>query len=188
MNLAAYQRQVIAYHGCDAKVAASVLAGRTALRPSEEEYDWLGRGIYFWEHGPDRALDWAKERKKRGKIETPAVVGAVIQLGSCFDLLDTRCTTILPAAFVKLRALLNESGKPMPDNAGGDDLLLRRRDCLVLNWLFDEFANDGEIYQTVRGVFQEGERVFEDSGIRLKSHIQIAVRDPSCIVGYFRPV
>jgi hypothetical protein len=42
-------------------------------------------------------------------------------------------------------------------------------------------------FQSVRGIFAEGTPAFEGSGIRLKSHIQIAVRDPSCILGYFRP-
>ncbi len=42
-------------------------------------------------------------------------------------------------------------------------------------------------YQTVRGVFVEGEAAYEGSGFQSKNHLQIAVRDPSCILGYFRP-
>lgn len=42
-------------------------------------------------------------------------------------------------------------------------------------------------FQTVRGVFQEGVPAFVGSDIRRKSHIQIAVRDPDCILGYFKP-
>jgi len=50
--------------------------------------------MYFWENGPSRALDYAQELKNRpaGKvknsIEEPAVIGAIIQLGNCLDLLD----------------------------------------------------------------------------------------------------
>ena len=35
---------------------AAVLLRGEPLQPSENDYDWLGRGIYFWEHGPQRAL------------------------------------------------------------------------------------------------------------------------------------
>ena len=45
----------------------------------------------------------------------------------------------------------------------------------------------GRPFQTVRGVFQEGETAFTGAGIKLKSHIQIAVRDPRAVIGYFRP-
>ena len=76
MNYAAYHRLVSAYHGCDTRVARDVLDRNQALSPSENDYDWLGHGIYFWEHGPARALEWAEQQKNRGKIENPAVVGS----------------------------------------------------------------------------------------------------------------
>jgi hypothetical protein len=81
-----YQRQVIAYHGCEKVIVDRVLGKGESLTPSEKDYDWLGRGIYFWEHGPQRALEWANERKKQGKIKQAAVIGAVLNLGNCFDI------------------------------------------------------------------------------------------------------
>ncbi len=60
MNLLNYQRTIFGYHGCDRAVADPVLTGRQQLGPSSNEYDWLGSGIYFWEHGPSRALEWAE--------------------------------------------------------------------------------------------------------------------------------
>jgi hypothetical protein len=71
------QRTVIGYHGCDAAVAAKVLAGQTKLESSTNPYDWLGEGIYFWEHGPQRAFEWAAEQADLSgvKVETPAVQG-----------------------------------------------------------------------------------------------------------------
>ena len=53
------QRTAIGYHGGDAVLAAKVLAGPTRLKLSANAYDSLGGGIYFWEHGPQRALEWA---------------------------------------------------------------------------------------------------------------------------------
>ena len=35
--------------------------------------------------------------------------------------------------------------------------------------------------------FHEGVPAFQGSGIHTKSHIQVAVRDPACILGYFKP-
>lgn len=61
-----YDRTVIAYHGCDAEVAAAVLGGETTLQTSENDYDWLGRGIYFWEFGADRAFRFRKSRLSEG--------------------------------------------------------------------------------------------------------------------------
>jgi hypothetical protein len=64
-----YDRTVIAYHGCDADVARKLLDGEPFVA-SENTYDWLGSGIYFWEFGPDRALSFAEEQVRRGRIES----------------------------------------------------------------------------------------------------------------------
>ena len=178
-----YQRTIIAYHGCDEAVVRRVLLTGDPLSASENDYDWLGYGIYFWEFGPERALEWAVEQKKRNpkRIKKPAVIGAVIQLGNCFDLLDTRNTGLLRDAFGTYQ---EQAARPVPKNRGP----FHRLDCAVLNFAFDLYAEDmGLEYHSVRGVFQEGAATFDGSDIREKSHIQIAVRDPACIVGYFKP-
>lgn len=58
-----YHRQIVAYHGCLADRFEDALLRGIHPPQSDEDYDWLGRGIYFWEHGPFRALDWAGERR-----------------------------------------------------------------------------------------------------------------------------
>jgi len=189
-----YQRLVVGYHGCDAGVVAKVLSGEDALSPSEKEYDWLGPGIYFWEHGPQRAYDWAVDEKRRDpqKIQTPAVLGAYINLGQCFDLLDTANTKLLQRMYPEFRRLTMGTGRPMPANkpapAGGDrDYVLRFLDCAVIKYTLDKLAGNRSVYQTVRGVFVEGGEAFPGAGIMLKSHIQISLRDQRCILGFFRP-
>ena len=47
--------------GCDRRTAEKVLLGEAVLTPSQNNYDWLGSGVYFWEFGPERALQWAQE-------------------------------------------------------------------------------------------------------------------------------
>lgn len=48
---------------------------------SERPYDWLGHGIYFWENNHERAFQWAKDKKARGEIKNPTVIGAILHLG-----------------------------------------------------------------------------------------------------------
>lgn len=148
-----YQRLILAYHGCDKAVADEVLIKGSSLKSSQKSYDWLGNGIYFWEHGPERALEWAQASKN------------------------------------VMRGMGQEVPKNESLNPDDRDLLLRRLDCSVLNWALDSLdQNQGNSsYDSVRGLFQEDEPAFEGSAIKLKSHIQIAVRNPSCILGYFRP-
>lgn len=77
-----FSKVVLGYHGCDRQFADGLIAGAIPVEdwlPSQNPYDWLGHGIYFWEHGPRRALRWSKSRVK------PGVVGAVIQLGKCLE-------------------------------------------------------------------------------------------------------
>lgn len=191
MSALDYQRMIIGYHGCDATTVNEVLVDGQPLTPSENDYDWLGPGIYFWEHGPQRAYRWACEKAKRDdSINTPAVLGAYIHLGRCFDLLDIRNTELLRRmypAFLRFSA-----GKPLPQNesppgGAGEDLVLRKLDCAVVKWSLDRLREQEDDRQTVRCVFTEGEPAFPESRIMLKSHIQVAVRDPACILGFFKP-
>jgi len=49
-------------------------------------------------------------------------------------------------------------------------------------------GEEGSIfYQTVRGVFVEGAEAYPGAAIHTKTHVQIAVRDPACVLGYFLP-
>src|ERR1043166_9746210 len=100
-----YQRTIVGYHGCDAMLAGKVLAGKLQLKPSSNPYDWLGAGIYFWEHGPQRAYEWAIEqaRVSGAKVRSPCVLGARIRLGQCLDLLDTAYTRLLRQWYAEFR-------------------------------------------------------------------------------------
>ncbi len=80
---------VLGFHGCDKNIADSVIKKGQVLNQSENIYDWLGHGIYFWEGSDSRVLEWAENNSK---VKDPAVIGA-IKLGNCIDLLDTKHTT-----------------------------------------------------------------------------------------------
>jgi hypothetical protein len=94
---------VLGFHGCDEKLGEAVLSGREVLKSSTNDYDWLGHGVYFWENSPKRALEWARFVHAnpglfRTKIDRPFVVGAVIDLGRCLDLLEAESLEIVKAA------------------------------------------------------------------------------------------
>ena len=67
------------------------------------------------------------------------------------------------------------------------EILLRDLDCAVLNFGLDRLDREGVGYDTVRGIFPEGDFAFPGSCIQVKTHVQVAVRNLDSIVGYFRP-
>ena len=86
-----YPSYILGFHSCDKEVGLTVLNGKDSLAPSKNKWDWLGHGIYFWEHNPLRALQYAKDvavgkQKAKAKIKTPFVIGCVINLGHCLNL------------------------------------------------------------------------------------------------------
>jgi hypothetical protein len=182
---------VLGYHGCDRETGEKLLQNER-FRPSENSYDWLGSGIYFWEANPDRALDWAKHlaaRKKSDKdIEAePFVVGAVIDLGFCLDLISANGSLAVEEAYVSLLGDFTDSGDQIPKNTGGQDLLHRKLDCMVINYLHKSREKSSrEPFGTVRAMFTEGELLYPTSGFRRKTHIQICVRNQGNIKGVFR--
>lgn len=174
-----FARVVLGYHGCTKQYADSLISGETTIdkwKPSQNAYDWLGHGIYFWEHAPERARAWGKG----------GVVGAVIQLGVCLDFTDIKYTALLKSQYVSLAETYKNVGQAMPKNRGAD-IKLRDLDCLVINDLVATAKLAKVDFQTVRCPFWEGEPAFPGSEILEESHIQIAVIDSNCILGVFRP-
>lgn len=187
---------VLGFHGCDRSVASGIISGKKAHLPSQNSYDWLGEGVYFWENNPQRAFEFAaqfqgKPRHGTRAITHPAVVGAVIDLGFCLNLLDAKFLQILKVGFQALKQTLNETGRPMPVNRPlrqGGELLLRDLDCAVINAVHTSRSEQKmPPFDTVRSAFIEGGELYEGSTFREKNHIQICVRSPKCIKGYFWP-
>src|SRR5438105_15474909 len=118
MTTITYKRSVTGYHGCDAAVAARVMSGTARLNLSANAYDWLGEGIYCWEHGPERAREWAIEQANLSgaKIKEPSVLGAKINLGECLDLLDTANTRLLGKWYIEFRHFVRQKGVRIPEN------------------------------------------------------------------------
>ena len=189
---------ILGFHGCDQVVAERILAGKEDVRVSENPYDWLGSGAYFWENNPARALSWARflaanPQAGRGRISNPAVIGAVIDPASCLDLTEESSIGLVGAAFHDFVRSNEVAGSPVPRNEpgfrGDEDFVKRHLDCAVLNFLHQTRAEVGlPPFDTVRAPFLEGDSLFPGSRLSAKTHVQWCVRNPKVsIIAYFRP-
>lgn len=190
------QGLILGFHGCDRQVAEDVINSRADLRQSINTYDWLGHGVYFWENSISRAMKFAQflkdnPGKSRHPIKDPAVIGAVIHLGFCFDLVDYQNLSILKSGFEVFKSAWETSGNTLPANrstGNGDDLLLRDLDCAVIEVIHQiRKESDEQQFDSVRGVFWEGDFLYPNAGFKQMNHIQLCIRNPNCIKGYFLP-
>lgn len=188
---------ILGFHGCDEKIRNKVIKGDLDLLKSENSYDWLGHGIYFWDSNPSRALEWAKHVNQnpdisKSKIKKPSVLGAVIDLGYCLDLLESSNLKVLKTTYEILVQRFDNSGFLLPQNKAlskDKDLLLRDLDCAVIELLHEIKSGEklAKPFDSVRGVFWEGTEIYPNAGFKEKNHIQICIRNPNCIKGYFIP-
>ena len=177
---------VFGFHGCNQETYEKVLYKHESLKKSDNKYDWLGNGIYFWENSYQRAFEWAKQR-----YENPAVLGAIIDLGKCLNLTDDFSANILRRGYEILKLKCEATQNEMPKNRTGrskTDILLRDLDCAVIQQIH-EYNRDMNApgYDSVRGVFEEGSPVYPGSALREKTHIQLCIVNPNCIKGFFSP-
>lgn len=159
----------------------------TQFRPSSNDYDWLGPGVYFWEANPLRGLQFAQESAARrdSSISEPFVVGAVIEMGLCLDLTTSAGLDWVRIAYHSLAGVANAAGFVMPTNSS--DALRRHLDCAVIHRLHTIRESEKlEPIDTVKGVFTEGGPLYPGAGFLEKTHIQLAVCNPRCIKGVFR--
>lgn len=183
----------VGYHGCDKALAEAVLSGEKTLSSSENSYDWLGSGIYFWADSAERGLRWAQDQKARSssKVTTPSVIGAFIYPGYCLNLTDISVNQLLLDSynFLVKTSSIAKPKRPLPINDAKENGIYMRRqlDCAVINTIHEmRESNLEQPFDTVYGVFEEGRELYPGSGFKEKTHVQIAVRDPKNIIGYFR--
>jgi len=195
---------IIGFHGCELDVRNALLNNPDTIKISTEPYDWLGHGMYFWENNYDRALQWAEDKKKRGTLKKPSVIGAILHLGYCCDLLDSRYVQILRAYFQVMAYSYKTLEKKLPINKDlpndrHKDKIFRELDCAAIEFMHENTFNrtkydihakgysDFKLFDSTRGAFTEGRPIFEGAGIFEKSHIQICIRNLNCIKGFFLP-
>jgi len=184
---------IYGFHGIDREIAFKILNQEENFKFSKNDYDWLGKGIYFWENNYKRAVQYALEdsKRKNSKIKIPFVLGAVIDLGNCLDLLDQKYLDFLKVVYDDLKLTLESEGKVLPENSGFGskdfDFKKRELDCAVVRWAHEMAKENNEYFDTVRAAFVEGEKLYPNAGFRMQNHIQISVLNPNCIKGIFLP-
>lgn len=195
---------VFGFHGCDQTTCNTLLNNPDRIKISQGPFEWLGHGMYFWENNYERAWDWARAKCKKGKINKPAVIGAVLDLGYCYDFLNTKHIEMFRLSYRKTCDFYERLGMPLPKNKDvpqdkHKNKLLRELDCAVIEYMNASIADQIEedlniqgfseqrLPDSVRGAFVEGGPIFDGSGIYEKTHIQICIRNPKCIIGFFLP-
>ena len=165
--------EVIGFHGTRRDVVSRLLAH--AIQVSDQHFEWLGTGFYFWQDSPWRAHRWAVERFG----DDAAVIVARVSLDGCLDLFNPQWHHSLAEADDEYVSDCVLNGRAPAENRPSGN---RARDCAVINWYCDRAADESLHIRSVRAIFEEGEPIFEASAIRALSHVQIAVRDPSTII------
>lgn len=119
---------------------------------------------------------------------TPAVVGCVFAAHSCLDMTTRKGRAEYTVAHRQLELAARTTGAKMPVNKpafeGDIDVLLRGLDRAVINMIH---ANRPKEFQVVRGAFRQGAELSPGSGFHSNSHIQLALLDLDCVVGWFLP-
>ena len=172
---------VVGFHGCKAEVARKLLAGETKFRLSKNNHDWLGDGTYFWEGDARRALEFVRLYRKN---QEHGVVGAYLDLGHCLDLTTRDGIDLVCEAHDTLRKIYEQRGAALPSNTEK----LRYLDRIVINLTRELAEKKGRPpFDSVRGAFPEAGEAYPGARFTALNHIQIAIINPQCIRGLFRP-
>lgn len=174
-----YHRTIIGYHGTTAEAAERLVNGEP-FKASDNDDDWFGTGIYFWEYAPKQAWWWAERLKRHRK---PAVVGAIIRLGHCFDLLDPANVAVLQGFYDKAIQRWTDRGVPVPRNGNQHKNL----DCAIFNMLYAEWRHP--LVETARAVYvptDSAKRAWPRSWIYEQAHIQVCVRKAKNILAIWQ--
>jgi hypothetical protein len=173
---------VYGYHGTSQTKAANIL--KHGFLASDNDYDWLGTGIYFFQDAPIRAKQWATQQHPND----PAVLRASIHLNNCIDLFDIGWQPLLKNLYNPFVEQWRTTNKPLPrqnpdrfPTGEASPTKAHRLDCFFLNYSIELLSRQDFTIESVRAAFIEGERLFPDSAIFDLTHVQIAIGNPTLI-------
>jgi len=167
--------KVYGYHGTSKGSAQKIIERGFDL--STNDYDWLGTGIYFFQDAPMRAASWARERFP----DSPAVIRSELTLLNCVDLLDIAWNPIIRETYDMFVKEYQKANIPVPLQ-NPQKSKAHRLDCAFFNYIVEKvFASKDVNIDSIRAVFNEGNRIYPNSAIFDHSHIQILIRDLSLI-------
>lgn len=180
----------IGYHGCTKDTAEKLVnSPKAKVRFSTNEYDWLGNGFYIWENSYERAHQFIVEKLNREHKESNegVVLGVAYTLKSCLDMTTEEGLSTLKFAYQELVTAKIQLKENTKFNQTQHDFLNRQLDCQVVNYAC-YLAKELDIpIDSARGVFWEGEDLYETAGFKTKNHIQICIKNAQCLLGFFYP-
>jgi hypothetical protein len=170
--------EVYGDRGTSQAQAASIL--RNGFQASDNDYDWLGTGVYFFQDAPLRAEQLARERHP----QNPAVICAVIRLENCIGLFDINWVPQLKNVYNLFVQQYRSTDRPLPKQ-NPDRSKAHRLDCAFFNYASKFLSSEQQPVESIRAVFVEGKRIFSDSAIFDLAHVQIAIKNRALIKQYY---
>ena len=164
-------RPIVGFHATTPEKARAILSTKK-YTSSMSEFNWLGKGVYFWENDLQRAIEWGCN------LYTPAntaVIKQTLKLGRCLDLTQRKWLECLKKTYLEVVKEFEKKGEKTPVNRGSD----RQLNSLLLE---RAKASYGSNFDTVRCAFSDGDEIGKGSGIFLRSHIQVVVLNEEVLV------
>lgn len=96
------------------------------------------------------------------------------------DLLDITWFPVIRNVYGSFVDEYRKANRPLPKQ-NTERSKAHRLDCAYFNYIVEVLAKLGQQLGAVRAVFLEGDRVFPNSAIFDRAHVQIAIRDTSLI-------
>jgi hypothetical protein len=119
----------------------------------------------------------------------PSVVGPFAYPGNCLNLTDYGVMNELAFAYEATVGISAAAGTLLLVNSVRQNGIFMKRqlDCAVIQPVLKIRESKGmDACDTVYGVFEEGDLVYPGAGFPDRTHVQIAIRNPEMILGYFR--
>jgi hypothetical protein len=171
------------YHATTPECAAEILS--RGFKLSDHSYEWLGKGIYFFQDTKDYARYWARNERKEGLLAEPAIIGAEINYERFLDLVEHQHLLKLKKFYERLeKSARTDYGSAKAAQRAHDGVWKPRAhplDCFVINEAALAAEEGGEPFYALRAVFFEGDPIYPKSHLFDRQHIQVAVREPKLI-------
>jgi hypothetical protein len=172
-----HRNVVLAYHGTSPESSEIILEPSKATAErfliSENDTDWLGNGVYFFQDAPYRAEEWPRIRQPPPRRTlNPVVLCAEIDLADCLDLIDIKAAKEIMYWYPQMKIDFHRTKRSLPKNTGGK----RNLDRALINYAVQQMEKRGRRINTVRAAFTEGWSIVPGSKLYSHAHVQIVVR------------
>lgn len=175
---------LVGFHTTEFDVADSVVNKNIRIDGNRDEKEWLGKGVYVWPDSVEMALAWVRIGVANKWLKSPAIIKYDIDPGLCLDVNNEKNYAELREAYNYLKDAHSKLNSDMPVNERilNGVPINRFLDCFVIETVdFLRRVKKLPRYDTVKGMFEDGQPVFPGAAVKDKTHIQMAVRNHNCL-------